>query len=337
MNQIDINNSSEQLLIKLIKWRKPIIIASIAAFIISTTVAFLLAPQYKSTATIFPTRSFSVSKLIIEQNIGNQEDYMQIGDDDDAEKLLQILNSDQLKNIVAEKFNLWQRWKIEKDKYAEHFLKLKWDNMVRYKRTDFNSIKVEVYDYTANGAAEVANSITDCVDSIKNLMTKDVAQQAYNVVRDEYENTISRMNELEDSLQILRQFGILDYKNDVEAYTKSYAKALEKGNNSGAKLLEEKLNVLKKYGGAYNQISENLRKYRFKFPVIKAKYDEAQVNLTKSLPFKFVVDKATPNEYKARPVRWLIILISTMSAFLLTIVVLVIGEKYKSVLHKLNN
>lgn len=262
---------------------------------------------------------------------------MQIGDDDDAEKLLQILNSDQLKNIVAEKFNLWQRWKIEKDKYAEHFLKLKWDNMVRYKRTDFNSIKVEVYDYTANGAAEVANSITDCVDSIKNLMTKDVAQQAYNVVRDEYENTISRMNELEDSLQILRQFGILDYKNDVEAYTKSYAKALEKGNNSGAKLLEEKLNVLKKYGGAYNQISENLRKYRFKFPVIKAKYDEAQVNLTKSLPFKFVVDKATPNEYKARPVRWLIILISTMSAFLLTIVVLVIGEKYKSVLHKLNN
>ena len=312
-------------------------IASIAAFIISTTVAFLLAPQYKSVATIFPTRSFSVSKLLIEQNIGNQEDYMQIGDEDDAEKLLQILNSDQLKNVVAEKFNLWQRWKIEKDKYAEHFLKLKWDNMVRYKRTDFNSIKIEVYDYTANGAAEVANYITDVVDLIKESMTKEVATQAYNVVKEEYENTIARMNELEDSLQILRQFGILDYKNDVEAYTKSYAKALEKGNNNGSKALEEKLNVLKKYGGAYNQISENLRKYRFKFPVIKAKYDEAQVNLNKSLPFKFVVDKATPNEYKARPVRWLIILISTASAFLLTIIVLSMGEKYKSVITKLNN
>lgn len=337
MNQIYINNSSEQLLIKIIKWRKPIMIASITAFIISTTVAFLLAPQYKSVATIFPTRSFSVSKLLIEQNIGNQEDYMQIGDEDDAEKLLQILNSDQLKKLVAEKFNLWQNWKIEKDKYAEHYLKLKWENMVRYKRTDFNSIKVEVYDYTANGAAEIANSITDFVDSIKNTMTHDVAQKAYDVVKEEYESTIKRMNELEDSLQILRQFGILDYKNDVEAYTKSYAKALEKNNLSGAKLLEEKLNVLKKFGGAYNQISENLRKYRFKFPVIKAKYDEAQVNLNKSLPFKFVVDKATPNEYKARPVRWLIILISTMSAFTLTLVLLIIGDKYKSVIHKLNN
>ncbi|HWY09870.1 MAG TPA: hypothetical protein VN026_01025 [Bacteroidia bacterium] len=337
MDQIEINNSSEQLLIKIIKWRKPIMVASIIAFIISTTIAFLLAPQYKSVATIFPTRSFSVSKLLIEQNTGNQEDYMQIGDDDDAEKLLQILNSDHLKKLVAEKFNLWQRWKIEKDMYAEHYLNLKWENHVRYKRTDFNSIKVEVYDYTANGAAEIANSITDFVDDIKNEMTKDVAEKAFNVVKEEYENTIKNMNVIEDSLQILRQLGILDYKTDVEAYTKSYAKALEKGNSSGIKQLEEKLTILKKYGGAYNQNSENLRKYRFKFPVIKAKYDEAEVNLKKSLPFKFVVDKAMPNEYKAKPVRWLIILLSTASAFALTIVLLVFGEKYKTLKSKLNS
>lgn len=337
MNQIEINNSSEQLLIKIIKWRKPIMIASIVAFIISTTIAFLLAPQYKSTATIFPTRSFSVSKLLIEQNIGNQEDYMQIGDDDDAEKLLQILNSDHLQKIVADKYDLWKRWKVEKDKYAEHYLNLKWDNHVRYKRTDFNSIKVEVYDYTANGAAEIANAITDVVDEIKNEMTKDVAEKAFNVIKEEYENTISRMNALEDSLQILRSYGILDYKTDVEAYTKSYAKALEKGNSSGAKALEEKLSALKKYGGAYNQISENLRKYRFKFPVIKAKYDEAEVNVKKSLPFKFVVDKAMPNEYKAKPVRWLIILLSTVSVFALTIVLLIMSERYKSIKTKLNS
>ena len=337
MNQIEINNSSEQLLIKIIKWRKPIMIASIIAFIISTTIAFLLAPQYKSVATIFPTRSFSVSKLLIEQNIGNQEDYMQIGDDDDAEKLLQILNSDHLKKLVAEKFNLWQRWKVEKDMYAEHYLNLKWENHVRYKRTDFNSIKIEVYDYTANGAAEIANSITDFVDEIKDNMTKEVALQAYNVVKEEYETTIAKMNLIEDSLQVLRQLGILDYKTDVEAYTKSYAKALEKGNSTGIKQLEEKLAVLKKYGGAYNQNSENLRKYRFKFPVIKAKYDEAEVNVKKSLPFKFVVDKATPNEYKAKPVRWLIILLSTTSAFALTIILLVLGEKYKSLKSKLNS
>lgn len=336
MNQQNINNSSEQLLIKIIKWRKPITITVASAFVISVIISFIIAPQYKSTAVIFPARSFSVSKLLIEQNVGNQEDYMEIGDEDDAEKLLQILNSDQIKKLIADKYNLWEKWRVEKDKYAEHYLKLKWENMVRFKRTDFNSIKIEVHDYTANGAAEIANSIADYCDSIKNQMTKAVALSAFNIVKEEYENTIKRMNVLEDSLQTLRQFGILDYKNDVEAYTKSYAKALEKGNNSGAKQLEEKLNVLKKYGGSYFHISENLRKYRFKFPVIKAKYDEALVNLNKSLPYKFTVDRATPNEYKAKPIRWLIVLLSTLSALVLAIVILTIGEKYQSLKTKIN-
>jgi uncharacterized protein involved in exopolysaccharide biosynthesis len=337
VNQVEINSSSEQLLIKLFKWRKPILISIGSAFVLSVIVSFLVAPQYKSVATLFPTRSFSVSKLLIEQNIGNQEDYMEIGDEDDAEKLLQVLNSDKIKKLVADKFDLWKNWKIEKDAYADHYLRLKWENMVRYKRTDFNSVKIEVHDYTANGAAEIANAITDYVDSIKNNMTHEVALGAFNIVKDEYEKTITRMNQLEDSLQILRQIGILDYKSDVESYTRSYAKALEKGNASTIKVLEEKLNTLKKYGGAYFQISENLRKYRFKFPVIKAKYDEAEINMKNSLPFKFVVDRATPNEYKARPVRWLIVLVSTLSAFILSVIVLIISEKINSIKHKLNS
>lgn len=335
MNQIEINNSSEQLLIKVLKWRRPLLIITISAVIVSTIIAFLMAPQYKSTATIFPTRSFSISKLLIEQNIGNQEDYMQIGDEDDAEKLLQILNSDQIKQLVADKYNLWDEWKVEKDKYANHYLKIKWDDHVKFKRTDFNSIKVEVHDYTANRAAEVANSIVDFVDSIKNNMTKDVALQAFKIVENEYKTTVESMNALEDSLQTLRQLGVMDYKNDVEAYTKSYAKALEKGNSNGIKALELKLDVLKKYGGAYNMVSENLRKYRFKFPVIKSKYDEALVNVSKNLPFKFVVDKAQPNEYKAKPVRWLIIALSALSAFIMGITILTISDKLKQIKNKI--
>ncbi|MGZ4037396.1 MAG: hypothetical protein ACXVPQ_06170, partial [Bacteroidia bacterium] len=316
-------------------WRKPLLIITISAIIISTVIAFLMAPQYKSTATVFPARSFSVSKLLIEQNAGNQEDYMQIGDEDDAEKLLQVLNADQLKQLVADKFNLWEKWKIEKNEYANHYLRLKWENMVRFKRTDFNSVKIEVYDYTANSASDIANAIVDFTDSIKNKMMHEIAGQAFKIVEEEYNTTVTNMNLLEDSLQSLRKLGVLDYKTDVEAYTKSYAKAIEKGNGNGIKALEEKLDILKKYGGAYNQVSENLRKYRFKFPVIKSKYDEALVNRNKNLPFKFIVDRATPNEYKARPVRWLIIMISGVSAFVMGLVILILLDKLKSIKNKI--
>lgn len=326
----DFNDSSISLLAKIYKWRKHILIVTLSAAIISVIASFLIAPQYKSTAIVFPSRSFSVSKLIIEQNNGNQEDYMELGDEDDAEKLLQILNSDEIRTKAATRFNLWSNWKIDStSKYANHYLRLKWDEMVSFKRTDYVSVRIEVYDYFAYRAAEIANGIVDLADSVKNRMTKEVADKALAIVAEEYANTISRMNVLEDSLQSLRQLGILDYKEEVAAYSKSYAKALEKGDNAAMKRLEARLDTLKKYGGAYQHINENLKKYRFKYPVIKGKYDEALVNSKKFLPFKFVVDRAVPVEKKAKPVRWLIVTISTLSAFFLTLIFLLGIDRYR--------
>lgn len=316
---------------KAIEWKKTLLIFTLSAAILSIIITFLIAPQYKSTAIIFPVRQFSVSKLLIEQNNGNQEDYMEIGDEDDAEKVIQVLTSESLKMMVANKFNLWERWKINNDKFAPHNLKLKWDNMVKIKRTDFNSIKVEAYDYTANGAAEICNGILTYCDTVRKNMTKTMADKAFAIVKEEYDNTILRMNELEDSLQILRGFGVLDYKTDVEAYTKSYAKALEKGNSKGIKLLEDKLDTLKKYGGAYLHVSENLRKYRFKFPIIKSKYDDALVNQQKIIPFMFVLEKGTPDEYKARPIKSLIVIITFASTFILTFIFLLFKENLNSI------
>ncbi len=312
---------------KALEWKKPLLLFTMIATVLSVVVCLLIAPQYKSTSIIFPIRQFSVSKLLVEQNVGNQEDYMQIGDEDDAEKVIQVLTSESLKRLVADKFNLWERWKIKNDQFGDHNLALKWDNMVKIKRTDFNSIKVEAYDYTANGAAEICNGILSYCDTVRKQMTQTMANQAFMIVKEEYENTIARMNELEDSLQTLRNLGVLDYKTDVEAYTKSYAKALEKGNSAGAKLLEEKLNNLKKYGGAYLHVSENLRKYRFKFPVIKAKYDDAVVNQKKYLPFMFVLEKGKPNEFKARPFKSLIVLVTFLSTLILTFSVLLLRER----------
>lgn len=321
------HTDNEAILVLLLKNKKKLAIVFVATVIITLLVTYLFAPQYKSTSVVFAVRNFSVTKLLIEANQGSQEDYMQLGDEDDLEKVLQLLNSDDLKLMVADKNDLWKRWKIENGKYALHYLKLKWEDMVRYKRTEFNSLKIEAHDYTANGAAEIANSIVSMCDTLKFKMNSRIAKKAFDIVEKEYNNTLQRMNELEDSLQKLRQLGILDYKSDVEAYTKSYAKALEKGNSQGIKVLEEKLDNLKKYGGRYQLISENLRKYRFKFPVIKSKYDEAFVNVNTNIPATFVVEKAKPDEYKAKPQRIIITLFSAFAALLLAVVLLLISER----------
>lgn len=277
------------------------------SFLIFYAVSFLISPQYKSTTLVFPIRQFSVSKLIIEQNVGNQEDYMLLGDEDDAEKILEIMNSDEMKIEVFNRFNLWDRWKINKENpKALLYMKNKWKNHVNIKKTVFNVIKIEVWDYTSAGAVELSHSIATLTDTLRFRMIMPVAKHALKIVEEEYQNTIQEMNIIEDTLQKLRKMGVLEYKAQVEAYSKSYAKALEKNDKGAMERIKNELDKLEKYGGLYMHLSENLRKYRFKYPVIKSKYEEAKINATQILPSLFVLQKGLRDENPSRPKRFLI-------------------------------
>lgn len=331
------NISAKELIVKIIKWRKTFMWITIISALLIGVIVMFIPKQYKSTAILFPARQFSVSKLVIEANAGNQEDYMQIGDEDDCEKLIQLLTSDALKLKVADAYNLWSRWKVRDTNFSYHYLRLKWDEQVSIKRTEFNSVKVEVYDYTANGAAQIANGISDYCDSVRRDMTRDVASQVLKIVKTEYDSTLFRMKVLEDSLNVLRNLGVLHYKEQVKAYSKSYGRAIEKNDLAAMKRLEGKLDTLKKYGGAYQSIHDNLEKYGSKYPDIKMKYEEALVNNSTAIPVKFVVEKARPNEFKARPKRSVLVIIGVLACNILGLFVLLIRDKAKEFKTEIND
>lgn len=322
------NISAKDLILKIIKWRTVFFKITLAAALVSGIVAFLMPKQYKSTAILFPARQFSVSKLVIEANAGNQEDYLMFGDADDCEKLMQLLQNDALKIKVANAFNLWERWKITDTIFALHYLKQKWDDQVVIKRTEYNSVKVEVYDYTADSAAFVANGITDYVDSVRFDMNRKLSAGVLKIVKTEYDSTLVRMKVLEDSLDALRALGVLDYTVQVRAYTKNYANAIEKNDQAAMKRLEEKLLDFQKYGGAYINVKSNLERYAAKYPDIKMKYDEALVNYNSIIPIKFVVEKAKADEFKARPKRIIIILIGVIAANVMGLFYLLFRERF---------
>lgn len=322
------NISAKELFAKIYNWRKSFLYITLVSAVLVGTVAFLLPKQYKSVAVMFPARQFAVSKLVIEANAGNQEDYMMFGDADDTEKLMQLLLSDELRLRVADAFDLWNRWKIKDTVLRYHYLKLKWEDMVVIKRTEFNSVRVEVHDYDAKGASIIANGIVDYCDSVRFRMNREITGKVVNIVKEEYDLTLQRMKELEDSLYKLRQLGVLHYKEQVKAYSKSYAKALEKNDMAAAKRLEAKLDTLKKYGSAYQNTKDNLDKYASKYPDIKMKYDEALVNHRAQMPIKFVVDRAVPNEYKSKPKRMIMVLIGVLAANILGLFFLLLKERF---------
>lgn len=323
------NISARELIQRILRWRRTFMWITIISVLVGGVVVFLIPKQYKSVAIVFPARQFSVSKLVIEANAGNQEDYMNIGDADDCEKLLQILTSDKLKLMVADQLNLWKRWKIRDTTFAYHYLRLKWEDMIVIKRTEFNSIRIEAYDYTANGAAEIANAIVDYSDTVRAEMNRAVAKQVLDIVEKEYYNTLDRMKVLEDSLDVLRKLGVLHYKEQVKAYSRAHARAMEKNDVIAMKRIEQKLDTLKKYGSAYQYTKDNLDKYSSKYPDIKMKYDEALVNYNSIIPLKFVVERGKPNEYKARPKRMVLLLIIVLSTNLVGLFWLLFREKVR--------
>jgi len=322
------NISAKDLILKIATWKKKFMWITIVTALVTGVIVMLMPKQYKSTAVLFPARQFSVSKLVIEANAGNQEDYMTIGDADDCEKLMQLLTCDEIKVKVANRFNLWKRWHLTDTIFALHYLRLKWDEQVKIKRTDYNSVKIEVYDYTADSAAFVANGISDYVDTIRFEMNRRISGEVLKIVKLELDSTVSRMKILEDSLNKLRNLGVLHYKEQVKAYSKSYAKAIEKNDAGAMKRLEAKLDTLKKYGGAYQNVHDNLEKYGSKYPDIKMKYDEAVINYNTIIPIKFVVEKALPNEFKARPKRSIILLITVAAANMLGLFYLLFRERF---------
>jgi hypothetical protein len=89
------------------------------------------------------------------------------------------------------------------------------------------------------------------------------------------------------------------------------------------------LDILADYGGASYAINERLDNDRLQLSLVKSKYEEAKVDATEFIPHKFVVTSAFQAERKSYPVRWIIVVITVLSTFLLLIFSIIFYDRSK--------
>ncbi|MCQ2302612.1 MAG: Wzz/FepE/Etk N-terminal domain-containing protein [Bacteroidales bacterium] len=317
----------------LIEYRKPvfIILAIAALFAIVFSTPFFITPLYKSTAIIYPTSSNSISKVLISTTYQSEKDIMNFGEDEQTEQMLQVLNSNRVRDKVIERFDLMNHYDIKADsKYPYTKLNKLYDSRIKFRRTEYNAVKITVLDADAALAAQMANDITEIFDSTMNQMQKEVATQAFRLVEDEYNTLCAEMAQLEDSLNTLRRLGVFDYESQVEMLSQQLAIELGKGNTQGVSNIQKQLDIIAEYGGASYAINERLDNDRLQLSLVKSKYEEAKVDATEYIPHKFVVTSAFQAERKTYPVRWIIVTVTLLSTFLLLILCIVVFDRYKS-------
>ncbi len=324
--------NSENLVVFLYRHRKPLITLSLIGAIVSAVVALLIQNKYESTVVMFPTSTNSISKALIGENSYGEADLLEFGEEEQAEQMLQILNSDEIRDRVINKYNLIEHYDIDvEDEFKKTKLQKTYEQNINFRRTEFMSVEIKVLDHNPDTAALIANDIAALMDSVRNRMRKDVAVPAFKIVEEEYKEMEGYIKKLEDSLSVLRSLGVTDYESQSEVYNEQLAIAIAKGNSSAVKNLEEKLATLQKYGGAYVSIRDYLEYLKKQLSFLRSKYKEAKVDAERELESKFIVNRAYAAEKKSYPIRWIIVVVSTTATFLLTLFFLLIRDSLKEV------
>ncbi|MCK4629972.1 MAG: hypothetical protein KAT40_00930 [Bacteroidales bacterium] len=328
LTKTDLNFNTTNLLLFMYSKRKPLFIVSIFALIVSVLVSLLITPRFRSTVILFPASSTSVSKALIStSSIYEEKGILQFGEEEETERLLQILYSDEIKDFLVVKYDLFNHYEIDPgSKYRYTQLSNRMKENISFRKTEYMSIEIEVLDTDPMIAAGMGNDIVAMLDSTISRMRKRRAVEAYQIVKKEYFVLQKEIKELEDSLRQIGEQGVYDYESQSTGLNEAYLKAVSEGNTFLTNKLEEQIKKLGKYGGTYLFLKEFLENESTRLSDLKEKYVRAKVDLEQNLPHTFIVNEAKVAEKKAYPRRTLIVITSTMSAFLLTLLLLIAAE-----------
>lgn len=311
--------------------KKILNIVLVVSIVFFSVLAYILPSEYRATVILFPASNESASHILLSGN-ESSKGLNRFGETEEVEYFLQVLYSDQIKEYITRKFDLYNHYNIDTtSRYPKTKLTKKWENNISFRKTEFLSIEIEVFDKDPVYAANIAKTIAEYSDTLYNKIKHERAIKAFEIIKKEYFNALNEISQMQDSLQKLRELGVVNYEAQSEVYSDAYAQALAKGNKEGAKAIEEKFKILAQYGGTYQMFDEILTNESKRISELKQKYLEAKIDAEQYIPYKFIVSKAEVPEKAYYPIRWLVFLAGVLSTLIFTLFLLAfLSQKKKS-------
>ena len=321
------NFNADSLLLLIWKWRIPFIVVIFLTIVVSAIISLVMEERYKSTVILFPAKTANVA---LGEKLVPVTGSTLFGEEEEAEQMLQILNSSEIRDRIVKKHNLMDHYEISPDsKYKYTELTETYNENVSCTRTRYGSINIEVLDKSPEMAAKIANDIAKFYDSTKNRMIHENALLNFKIIEREYNVMLRQIDEIVDTLGKLRMLGVVGDEESQAALLQAYSSALGQRNATLTEQLAKQVENNRKYGSSYSAFAEQLEQIMLRREILKGNYDQAKSDATANVSHKFVVDTAMKSEKKAYPIRWLIVAISTIAAFFFMVVFVISVEKLK--------
>ncbi|MBA4317048.1 MAG: hypothetical protein C0412_01475 [Flavobacterium sp.] len=300
-NQTDDTNISTLALIvnAIIGWRKFISICVIFSIIVSTIIAFLIPPKFKSTTSVFPSEKADllsafgaaegVSSLI--KSFSPARGLASLGRDPELDKYMAILKSGRVLGEVIQKFDLVNVYEISSypmEKTTKQLLE-----NVDFSIADEGNLIISVYDKNPQRAADMANFFIDALNRANTDMQLQNARNNLQFIEGRYKKNIQDLATAEDSLRSFQKaYGIIALPTQLEAALKTGA---EFAGNLALKEIE--FEVLKKSlssdNSAIQLIKLEIAEIKNKISQFNSGDQSSNNNIKLIVPFKKIPDIGT--------------------------------------------
>ena len=305
------------------------IIVGIVAAVVSSTVSLIMEEKFESSVIMFATTQSSIGQQFYEEM--NSGDILSYGETEDAERLLQLLNSSLVRGEIIKLHNLAEHYEIKvSEPGGRTLLQKEYNSNVSASLTRYGSIRVAVMDKDPQLAKVIANHLVQLTDSLANKLRNERAQLAYELSKQSYDKALNEIQTAEDKLGKLHQQGIYNFEAQVEGLTVQYGTAVANNNMKGARTIQNDLDRISKLANEYNELANFLEPAYEQLATLKKRHDQLKVDAETRLPSSLVVDMAEAADKKSYPVRWMIVVVSVLSTLAMTLITLLVLDSIKS-------
>ena len=302
-------------------WKKkiPLLIITFIAGIVSIIASFMITPRFKSSVVMFPAAiQTSISKALLMKEY--QWNFQAVGAEEQVETVLQILNSDKIRDKIIGHYNLMEHYDISPDDdHPLYKLNSYYKGNFSFKRTEYNSIVITVMDADAQLAADMANEVASLVDTTMWDMKLTRAEKAYEYIKMEYDSVTKVVTDLNTCVHGFNKKGIINYDRQIERLTEAYGKAILDRNEAAKRDIEKEIYILTEYSSEFIQCWEKYTDELIRLNDTRTQLLQLKAEMDHKVSSVFIVDKAYKADKKAYPKKAIIVVISTLSAFIVAL------------------
>lgn len=299
--------NNKTLFVLISKWKLHLLIISILSIALGVFISspVIITPKYKSTAIVYPTNISEYSK------------------ESTTEQMYQIFLSTDIKFRMLNAFQLDKHYKISKNDpfFITYFLD-EFNKNVSISKTEFESIKITVYDKDPKIASDMVDSIIVFYNAKVAELYKRKQKEMIEIMSKAMKEKKNEIDSIERKLIDIRtKYGIINVTSQsIEA-----TKGMIAGNKKAIELYKN----LEQYAGYYKELDSLSWHFRKEYIKYKSQYENALREYNKNITYAQVVQYPFPADKKSYPVRWIIVALTLIGGLIISLIVIAFIESKK--------